>query len=95
MGDPFSVAASAVGVVSLGIQICQGLLSYYDGFKSFDRTIDSTCQKIENLRATFEICRELLNTSGTTISKAHKNVVKNMDACRNDLGLLKNALDSC
>ncbi|KAL8788612.1 MAG: hypothetical protein Q9195_007207 [Heterodermia aff. obscurata] len=81
MGDPFSVAASAVSVVSLGIQVCQGLLSYYDDFKSFDDTINSLCQKIENLRATFEICEELLNTSGTTVSKAHTNVIKNMDAC--------------
>ena len=95
MGDPFSVAASAVGVVALGIQICQGLLSYYDDFKSFDSTIDSLCQKIENLRATFEICEELLNTSGNAMSKGHSNVIKNMDACRNDLGLLKKALDSC
>ena len=95
MGDSFSIAASAVSVVSLGIQVCQGLLSYYDDCKSFDSTIDSLCQKIETLRMTFEICEELLITSGTTISKAHTNVIKNMDACKSNLGSLKKALDSC
>lgn len=95
MGDPFAVAASAVSVVSLGIQICQGLLSYYDDCKSFDSTVDSLCQKIENLRTTFEICEELLNASGTTISKAQVNVIKNMDACENDLRSLEKALDLC
>ena len=95
MGDPFSIAASAVSVVSLGIQICQGLLSYYDDCKSFDSTINSLCQKIENLRMTFEICEGLLNTSGTTISKAHTNVIKNVDACKSNLTSLEKALDSC
>ena len=95
MGDPFSIAASAVSVVSLGIQVCQGLLSYYNDCKSFDSVIGSLCQKIENLRTTFEICGELLNTSGTTISKVQVNVIKNMEACKDELRSLKTALDSC
>ena len=84
-----------MSVVSLGIQVCQGLLSYYDDCKSFDSTVDSLCQKIANLQATFEICEELLNASGTIISKAQVNVIKNMDACNNDVRSLNKALSLC
>jgi len=32
MADPFSLTANAVGVISLGITICQGLISYCQAF---------------------------------------------------------------
>ena len=41
MGDPFSVAGSAVGVISLGLAICQSLISYYGSWKAYDDEIKS------------------------------------------------------
>jgi len=35
------VAGSAVGIVSLGIQVCQGLLDYYDSWKGYKTAISS------------------------------------------------------
>lgn len=52
MADPFSVAASAISVASLGIQVCQGLLSYCVDYKSYDDTVGSLCRKIEGLQST-------------------------------------------
>ncbi|KAM0804469.1 hypothetical protein BDR22DRAFT_960096 [Usnea florida] len=95
MADPFSVAASAVSVVSLGIQVCQGLLSYYSDYKSYDDDISSLCRKIEDLRSTLEICADILQKPGLTASKASANVAKNMDACKDGLDSLQKSLDSC
>lgn len=39
MGDTFSVAGGAVGVISLGLTVCQGLLAYYGPFKAVDEQI--------------------------------------------------------
>lgn len=94
MGDPFSVAASAISVVSLGIQVCQGLLSYYGDYKSYDDTIGSLCRNVEGLRSTLEICEEALQKPGLTTSKAGANVTKSMGACRDGLASLQNTLDS-
>lgn len=33
MSDPLSVAGSAVGIISLGIQVCNGLLVYADAIR--------------------------------------------------------------
>lgn len=95
MSDPFSVAASAVSVVSLGIQVCQGLLSYYSDYKSYDDDIGSLCRKVEDLRSTLEICAEILQTPGLITSKASANVVKNMGACKDGLNSLQKTLGSC
>ena len=95
MADPFSVAASAVSVVSLGIQVCQGLLSYYSDYKSYDDDVSSLCRKVEDLRSTLEICADVLQKPGLTASKASANVAKNMGACKDSLDSLQNSLDSC
>lgn len=51
MAEAFGVAGSAVGVISLGIQVCQGLLTYYDSWKGCHQDIESTSRSIANLTA--------------------------------------------
>ena len=42
----FAVAGSAVGVISAGIQACQGLISYYDSWKECHQDIANTAETI-------------------------------------------------
>ena len=93
MADPFSVAASAVSVVSLGIQVCQGLLSYYSDYKSYNDDVSSLYKKVEDLRLTLEICDDILYKPGLTASKASANAAKNMGAYKDGLDLLQKSLD--
>jgi hypothetical protein len=60
------VAASAVGVASLGIQVCQGLLAYYDAWKAYDHDIASTYNAITDLRDTLTILETTLQQEGDT-----------------------------
>ena len=41
MADPLSISASVLGIVSFGIQVCQGLTQYYSSFKGFHESVDS------------------------------------------------------
>ncbi|KAI1427539.1 hypothetical protein F5Y12DRAFT_712073 [Xylaria sp. FL1777] len=54
MGDPLSVAGTAVGVVSLGIQVTQSLFQYYTALKSQNTDIRYTMKKIHDLLETFK-----------------------------------------
>jgi hypothetical protein len=54
------VAGTAVGVASLGIQVCRGLLSYYDAWKSHDSNISSTYDAITDLSKTLTILKTAL-----------------------------------
>ena len=53
-------AGTAVGVASLGIQACQGLLSYYDAWKSYDTDISSTYDAITDLSKTLILLKTTL-----------------------------------
>nr|POF13639.1 vegetative incompatibility protein het-e-1 [Quercus suber] len=47
------VLGTAVGVASLGIQVCQGLLAYYNDWKDYDSDIKSTYESIASLNRLF------------------------------------------
>src|SRR5947207_11196257 len=49
MGDPLSVAASIGGVLSVGIQVCQGLISYYQSYTSSGENVAKTARSLESL----------------------------------------------
>lgn len=53
-------AGSAVGIASLGIQICQGLISYYHDWRSYHDDISPACDKVSSLERTFALLREIL-----------------------------------
>ena len=65
MGDAFGVAGSAVGVISLGIQVCQGLLTYYESWKGCHQDIANTSKSIASLTETLElVSRVIRNRKG-------------------------------
>ena len=54
MAEAFGVAGSAVGVISLGIQFCQGLLTYYESWKGCHQDIENTSKSITGLTEILE-----------------------------------------
>ena len=55
MAEAFGVAGSAVGVISLGMQVCQGLLAYYDSWRGCHQDIENTSKSIASLTDTLEL----------------------------------------
>lgn len=53
-------AGTAVGIASLGIQICQGLISYYNDWRSYHDDISAACDKVSSLERTFSLLKETL-----------------------------------
>ncbi|KAL3470051.1 hypothetical protein BJX99DRAFT_240167 [Aspergillus californicus] len=93
MADPFSITGSAVGVVSLGLTLCQGFLAYYGPYKSFHEDIDEILSRIRSLNA-------LLNTLHKVVAKSHPAPVthlatKNIVNCQQGLQKLEKMLDKC
>ncbi|KAF1824732.1 uncharacterized protein K489DRAFT_354998, partial [Dissoconium aciculare CBS 342.82] len=65
-------AASVAGLASLGIQVCQGLLAYYDGFKDYHADISSTYRNIASMNDVFASLKSLLeDTSLSSKNRAH------------------------
>lgn len=60
MADPVSVAGSAVGVISLAITTCQGVISYYDSWENQEQNISDAKRKIERLQSSLFALEEIL-----------------------------------
>lgn len=50
--DPLSIAASATGLISLGITVCNGLLEYYSSWKDAEEEVSRMYNSIEALTKT-------------------------------------------
>ncbi|KAI9879865.1 MAG: hypothetical protein M1830_006717 [Pleopsidium flavum] len=55
MSDPISVAGTAVGVISLGLTVCQGLLQYYSSWKEAQKDVAAMFSSLEGLTRTLQM----------------------------------------
>ena len=60
MAEPFSVASGVVGVVTLGITACQGVVSYYNSWETQDQSISDAKEKIERWQSSLSALKEIL-----------------------------------
>jgi Fungal N-terminal domain of STAND proteins len=99
MGDPVSVTGSAVGIVSLGLTLCQGLLAFYGPYKAYDEETRSIAGKVQGLKTVLETLQELvidLEASGAFQSGSYATVLQNnIIACEKALQSLDDILAKC
>lgn len=81
MADPVSVAGSALGVISIAIQVCQGLLSYYNAWRSYDVHVSHVYNKIHGLNATLQNLQSSFEKLDSTKSPAVQNVLQSITSC--------------
>lgn len=55
-----AAAGSAVGIISLAITTCQGVLSYYNSWDTQDQNISDAKGRIETLRSSLSALEEIL-----------------------------------
>lgn len=60
MSDPLSVAGSAVGIISLGIQVSQGVYNYISSMRGRDKDIDTASTQVSHLLRTFQALSDLI-----------------------------------
>jgi len=78
------VASSAVGIASIGIQVCQALLAYYEDWRSYHSDINSTYDSIDDLSRTLVLLRGSLNDAA--LDDERKSRVKtSLRLCENSL----------
>lgn len=91
MSDPFSIASSAVGMVSLGLTACQGLLNYYVSWKGSYKDVAATCASLEALSKIFELIE--VTVKDRKFSQAIvERVIKSIDLCQTGVHKLNNKL---
>lgn len=95
MGDPVSVGGFAIGAVSLGIQLCQGLVSYYSDYKSSDDDIDRIISKLRELEKTLENLKNGITKFHNANAKEVEDVNKKILSCDDGIHKLQKILQKC
>ncbi|KAL9122142.1 MAG: hypothetical protein Q9187_001305 [Circinaria calcarea] len=91
MADPFSIAGSAVGVTSLGLTVCQGLLQYYRAYKDYEDDVLRMCTSVNGLQQTLHVLDSILREN-TLIGEAVTKVEENILACEEGIKKLNQKL---
>ena len=93
MSDPLSVAGSAVGIMSLGIQVFEKLLQYYDAWKEAPQDILTIRSSIKQLLDILHLLREHLSRSDVSPEAVWLSL-QSLELCEDSIGQLQIALDS-
>jgi len=93
MADPFSVAAGTVGVISLGIQVCQGLVRFYSDYRSASSDIKRICSSLDVLSNTLERLQSTLIQ--LELGSASDIASKALEACSSGITELEEYLKKC
>lgn len=79
---------TAVGIASLGIQACQGLLSYYGDWKDYNSDISSTYDAITDLSKTLTLLKSMLGR-GSVGEESAERVKACLQSCEDALRKLE------
>ncbi|KAL2846499.1 hypothetical protein BJX68DRAFT_268589 [Aspergillus pseudodeflectus] len=67
MGDPVSVAASAAGLIALGLESCRLIVKYCDNWRGFDSDISNVRLKASGLHSTLTLIETMLSQNTTIL----------------------------
>ncbi|KAK4166856.1 hypothetical protein QBC43DRAFT_349584, partial [Cladorrhinum sp. PSN259] len=99
MPDPLSTAVSVVGIISLGIQVCEGLISYVHSVKDRKNDVADGFREAKTLISIFYSLHDLLpkippETSITSIQRCLKDSEEELSAMQKWLVNLRGSSDS-
>ncbi|KAL9063446.1 MAG: hypothetical protein Q9161_009462, partial [Pseudevernia consocians] len=77
MGDPISVTGTAVGVISLGIQVTQSLVSFYNSYKGQNSDLAHITDTLNSLLEVFQSLKKTL--SDRNFRADEQGLVKNIE----------------
>ena len=92
MAETLGVAASIVGIVSLGIQVTRELLKYYESWKDQDQDISDMCVSLESLQGTLMILSETIQPPAKFAKSVTENVEKNIRCIKQAVNKLSDEL---
>lgn len=92
MTDPFSVATGALGVVSLGLTVCEGMISYYSAFKGQYQCLDDLTRKTEGLKGCLSILLRELPSWRASVPNAARQIEDSIDDCKPAISFLESKL---
>ncbi len=94
MTDPISVAGTAVGVISLGIQVTQSLFNFYNSYRDQNAELNHTVTRLDRLLDTFQCLRKTV--SDRRFQADELSMIENIEmSIKNCEELIQELQDEC
>ncbi len=94
MTDPLSVTAGAAGLISLGIQVTQSLVNYYNSYKGQDSDIRGMTERLECLLDIFQDLKKTI--TNRKIQADERGLLKNIEtSIKNCDSLIRELQEEC
>ena len=90
--EPLGLASSVAGLLSLGIEVCGGLLQYYRSWRGAEDDVARTYVSIDTLAKTLILIKKVLEKNDFSTEHA-KNVEASIAAVQQGIHSLKKKLD--
>jgi len=92
MAEAFGTAVNVVSVLSLGLTVCHGLLTWYASWKDAPADVERMRESIKELNAIFKFLDTLIKEE--KFDSDIQNIVKqSIRSCESELNRLKSKLD--
>ncbi|KAL3459079.1 hypothetical protein BJX64DRAFT_279473 [Aspergillus heterothallicus] len=99
MTDPFSISAGVVGVVSLGLTVSHGFMSFYGPWKSYDEEVQDFTAKLDGLQNILKVLQGFILDEDEELvlaSDQYKKLVStNLASCKEACRRLEDMLKQC
>jgi ankyrin repeat domain-containing protein 50 len=82
----------AVGIVSLGLQVCGGLLKYYESWKDCEKDVAATHESLSGLERTFNFLKNTIQDQALS-QDIVGHVEQGIVSCEDGVKSLKKRLD--
>lgn len=92
MSDPFSIASGAVGIISLGIQLCKQITDYAEAWRDYDEDIESIGVKTESLKGPLRQLRDFVEDTRVTDFDTANDIADKASRLERHLKRLENRL---
>ncbi|KAL2783393.1 hypothetical protein BJX66DRAFT_344973 [Aspergillus keveii] len=89
MAEALGIASGAAGIVSLGLDITQGLLKYYAAWRDQDKDIMAMYESLTILSNLLSLLQRKLQTPATIDTEAKENVEKSIESVLGNMKSLK------
>ena len=91
----FAAAPGAAGLVSLGLQVCSGLLTYCKTIKSRDKDLEAISVRLRGLFNVLEVLESVLTSSDLAQRPSFGVVEESILVCGDSIRDLEKVRDAC
>ncbi|CAG8980199.1 hypothetical protein HYALB_00012392 [Hymenoscyphus albidus] len=86
------IAGSAVGIVSLGMQVCDGLIKYYGSWKDAPTEVLRMCQSVKSLEESLNVLKLSIREEGVA-TQAEAGIREGIIGCKAGIDKLQQELN--